>query len=432
MHFKLLIRCADCGQDKKPANLDINLNTSYKDRLCKQCYQRRIERKETIQEISDTEISYGRDLMILKNEFYNPMKTAGLLKPEQLDSIFLNLDELIHVNTQFTTKLRAAVQGANQTEDVDLQFINIGSLFLESSTMFLTFENYCVNQEQAPRLLEQYEKEKELLRIFLHVSQNENILLRRMHLKSFLMVPVQRIMKYPLLLDRLYKATPPSHNDKEDIREAKDKIEDILGHINAKTKSISGGILRLGQKGRSSLKHYSLTEKMEISRVALEVLGWNRKDVCEIITSHLKMAQAQDHTWASKKCKNLKFSSVHGILFTLGEQSSNDNNCKKNLMFPRKGAVKQAAVVLIKEKNGKYQALREPLMLEKCIVTVDPDYDEVFELVEWNNDPYLFKADTPKETNMWSQHLKQLIQDLGRWRRRRNALPNILLHIHPE
>ena len=37
------------------------------------------------------------------------------------------------------------------------------------------------------------------------VSQMENKILRRMNLSSFLMVPVQRITKYPLLLARLLK-----------------------------------------------------------------------------------------------------------------------------------------------------------------------------------------------------------------------------------
>ena len=62
---------------------------------------------------------------------------------------------------------------------------------------FLSYDvTSCLFQAQAPVLLEQLEREKELLRIFLHVSQNDNHLLRRMHLKSFLMVPVQRIMKW--------------------------------------------------------------------------------------------------------------------------------------------------------------------------------------------------------------------------------------------
>ena len=52
------------------------------------------------------------------------------------------------------------------------------------------------------------------------VSQMENKILRRMNLSSFLMVPVQRITKYPLLLARLLKVlhntsraqNPPLHH----------------------------------------------------------------------------------------------------------------------------------------------------------------------------------------------------------------------------
>lgn len=52
-----------------------------------------------------------------------------------------------------------------------------------------------VSQSLAMILLEQLEREKDILRIFLKVCQDEHPILRRMHLKSFLMVPVQRIMK---------------------------------------------------------------------------------------------------------------------------------------------------------------------------------------------------------------------------------------------
>ena len=45
------------------------------------------------------------------------MKKTCLLNKDQLDSIFLNLDELIHVNTYFLGKLRAAVNTANHNND---------------------------------------------------------------------------------------------------------------------------------------------------------------------------------------------------------------------------------------------------------------------------------------------------------------------------
>jgi hypothetical protein len=45
-----------------------------------------------------------------------------------------------------------------------------------------------MTQGAASLLLSNLEKEKELLRIFLRVSQMENAVLRRMNLNSFLMV----------------------------------------------------------------------------------------------------------------------------------------------------------------------------------------------------------------------------------------------------
>ena len=54
-------------------------------------------------------------------------------------------------------------------------------------------------------------------------------------------------------------------------------------------------------------------------RVALDSLGWNRKDTCDVITSRLQVAVPVDHLWAAKKCRNLKFTSVLGVLLTLGE-----------------------------------------------------------------------------------------------------------------
>ena len=61
--------------------------------------------------------------------------------------------------------------------------------------MLLAFETYCIDQSHSLLILEQLEKDRDLLRIFLEVSQAENGVLRRMHLKAFLVVPVQRITK---------------------------------------------------------------------------------------------------------------------------------------------------------------------------------------------------------------------------------------------
>ena len=42
--------------------------------------------------------------------------------------------------------------------------------------------------------------------------------------------------------------------------------------------------------------------------------------------------------------------------------------------------------------NVYFSLLQEPMFLEHCVVAVDPDYDEVFELQDMAKESYLFKV----------------------------------------
>ncbi|XP_069108152.1 phosphatidylinositol 3,4,5-trisphosphate-dependent Rac exchanger 1 protein-like [Argopecten irradians] len=352
------------------------------------------------------------------------MKTNGLLSSDQVEAIFLNLEQLIQANTQFTAKLDVALQDAINSDDLDFVEVSIGNLFLKSTDLMMAFESYCVNQSHAGNLLEQLEKEKELLRIFLQASQDDNVALRRMPLKSFLILPVQRIMRYPLLLERLYKSTSSENPDKMAIMAAKAKMEEILAHINSKTQKSSGS-MKMKKKVADLLlqRQAHSMEKVELNRAAIDILGWNKKDVCDITTCRLQVAVSADH-WATKRPRH-KFSTVQGILLTLGKGELHQTDVD-DILFPRKTQVIQAAVVLLKEKNGKYQTLREPFMLNRCIVNHDPDSDDTFEVLEINKEPFVFKGEDT-DVKLWLKNMKQQTIDLASWRKRRNALPNIMI-----
>ena len=114
--------------------------------LCKKCSNRRCERKDTITEIVETEIKYGRDLRIIVEEFYRPMLIAGLLSSDMLANIFLNVDELIQVNNKFAEMLKNALELASEQGDDDFTAVNIGSIFVQSLGMLRAFESYCTRQ----------------------------------------------------------------------------------------------------------------------------------------------------------------------------------------------------------------------------------------------------------------------------------------------
>ena len=67
----------------------------------------------------------------------------------------------------------------------------------------------------------------------------ENTILRRMNLSSFLMVPVQRVTKYPLLLSRLLKVTPGHHGDRSYLQLSRERIEHHLEHMNQEARDNS-------------------------------------------------------------------------------------------------------------------------------------------------------------------------------------------------
>ncbi|KAG5893882.1 hypothetical protein JTB14_005338 [Gonioctena quinquepunctata] len=387
---ELLFLCEDCESplESKKENEPL---------LCRKCIKKRSERKEIITEIVETEEKYSRDLQIILEEFYQPMLVAGLLTPEQLSAIFLNVEELLENSQALAEKLRDAVEITIEQGDEDLLTVNMGKLFLEAMPMLHAFETYCIRQGSASLLLASLEKEKELLRIFLRVSQMENAMLRRMNLNSFLMVPVQRVTKYPLLLARLYKVTPPHMDNKEELKEAQHKIELHLNHMNSETKDVPSKLWR--RIGSSS----------------------GRRSSAEMDLVNIKL----------RKIANDKIDPVNALLVINGKPSPNRTSERtedNSLVFAKQG-VREAALLLVRDKNGRYSLLRDPLYLDRCVIAADPAWQSYFEVQElMGKDTFIFKAEDEDQTHIWYKQLQYHAQGMGAWRKRRNALANIMIN----
>ena len=147
--------CEDCDQviaRGKPGESPNNENNEFNydpsnAAVCFPCAKRRSERKETITEIVETEVKYGRDLLIIRDEFQGPMRVAGLLSEDQLRQIFLNVEALIENNAAFTEALKDAIDIALDDGDEDLCSVCIGKIFLKNELKMLrAFKSYCTRQ----------------------------------------------------------------------------------------------------------------------------------------------------------------------------------------------------------------------------------------------------------------------------------------------
>ncbi|XP_073998718.1 rho guanine nucleotide exchange factor at 64C isoform X2 [Rhodnius prolixus] len=420
--------CEDCDQHVETQVTDSGV--MFAPLVCRKCSKRRSERREIITEIVETEEKYGRDLRIILEEFYRPMKVAGLLSTDQLLAIFLNTEELLEHNTTLAEKLRDALEIAIEQGDEDLLTVNIGALFLEATPMLHAFESYCTRQGAASMLLTNLEKEKELLRIFLRVSQMENSVLRRMNLNSFLMVPVQRITKYPLLLSRLYKVSPSHVIGKEAIKEAQHNIELHLEHINYLAKDISTNKLWRRISVTNGRRYSSEMDMVNIKlrKIAVDVLEWTHDEVRFAMEGKLLFTQPTDTNW--RKRATIKLSPINAVLVTLGKPTEDyQPDSEDTLVFPRTNGIRDATIVLMKEKGGRYTLLREPLYLDRCIVCAEADIEDYFEIQELpTKDTYIFKAEDGELTKRWYRQIQYHAQGLGSWRKRRNALANIMIN----
>lgn len=121
--------------------------------MCRKCWKRRVERREIITEIVETEEKYGRDLRIILDEFYKPMLVAGLLTAEQLSSVFLNVEELLEHNTALAEKLRDGYEIAIEQGDEDLLTFNVAQIFLDATPMLHAFESYCTRQVEIAKFI---------------------------------------------------------------------------------------------------------------------------------------------------------------------------------------------------------------------------------------------------------------------------------------
>ncbi|XP_053675619.1 uncharacterized protein LOC128725874 [Anopheles nili] len=422
--------CEDCDG---PVETQVTESgVMYAPLVCRKCGKKRAERKEIITEVVETEEKYGRDLQIILEEFYQPMLVAGLLNQDQLSAIFLNVEELLENNQFLAERMRDALDIATEQGDDDLLTVNIGRIFLEAAPMLHAFESYCVRQGAASLLLANLEKEKELLRIFLRVSQMENAVLRRMNLNSFLMVPVQRVTKYPLLLARLYKVTPAHLEGKELLKQSQEKIELHLNHMNREAKDVP---TKLWRRISSSSPGRRLSCELDminikLRKMAVDVLEWNHEEVRFAIEGRLLFTQPNDGNW--KKSRTIKLTSINALLVTNGKPTASykaDRALSEALSFPRHTGIREASLLLVREKGGRYTLLREPLFLDRCIVCSEHDWEDYFEVQEiLSKESFIFKAEDGTKTKQWYAQLQYHSQGMGTWRKRRNALANIMIN----
>lgn len=179
------------------------------------------QRDFVIKELVDTETNYLDALMALKYKFMQPLERA--LTKEVLRIIFPCIKELVDIHEKFLAKLKEAVA-------VDSK-LKLSVVFLEFREPFLIYGDYCSSMTNATDMLREVCKKSSNVEQIVNQSQKEHSD-GRLQLRDILSVPMQRILKYHLLLDKLVQETSPSHEDFRGLERAKEAMVDVAQYSN--------------------------------------------------------------------------------------------------------------------------------------------------------------------------------------------------------
>ncbi|XP_027031020.2 uncharacterized protein plekhg2 isoform X1 [Tachysurus fulvidraco] len=171
-------------------------------------------------EIVETEQAYVRDLKSIVEDYLGCIIDCGdlPLKPEEVSTLFCNIEDIYEFNSELLEDLERSPHAAA-----------IAECFVERSEAFDIYTIYCMNYPNSVAVLRECMKNESLVRFF---QERQATLCHSLPLETYLLKPVQRILKYHLLLQELSKHFDKSDSGYEVVDDAIITMTAVAWYIN--------------------------------------------------------------------------------------------------------------------------------------------------------------------------------------------------------
>ncbi|KAM8710414.1 hypothetical protein ACLKA7_017091 [Drosophila subpalustris] len=191
--------------------------------------------RKVIMELVDTERTYVKHLNNLLEHYLEPMKRETFLSNAEINALFGNIHEIVTFQRQFLQNLEEALElepEFNKFEHCG-QFRNvlfaIGSAFLYYVNHFKLYSSFCASHSKAQKVLHPNEGNHALQEFLAARNPKQQ---HSSTLESYLIKPIQRILKYPLLLQQMRNLTDTRADEHVHLCEALKGMEKVAEHIN--------------------------------------------------------------------------------------------------------------------------------------------------------------------------------------------------------
>ncbi|XP_064616127.1 guanine nucleotide exchange factor VAV2-like isoform X2 [Liolophura sinensis] len=172
-----------------------------------------------IKELVDTEKNYVSALEMIVTHFIKALR--NVMRDADRDIIFAYIEELYSVHSGFHSELCRTCH--NMTE--------LSEVFITWKQSFLIYGDFCSNLPKAQEHIEEICKRNEIVKVHIEDCQrraNDG----KFKLRDLLHLPMQRVLKYHLLLKELIKQTDKNSDEKKSLERALEAMQDLSFYVN--------------------------------------------------------------------------------------------------------------------------------------------------------------------------------------------------------
>uniref|UniRef100_A0A3B3VAA5 FERM, ARHGEF and pleckstrin domain-containing protein 2 n=1 Tax=Poecilia latipinna TaxID=48699 RepID=A0A3B3VAA5_9TELE len=182
-------------------------------------------------EILTTERTYLKDLEVITVWFRSAVIKENAMPEGLMTLLFSTIDPIYEFHRGFLKELdqRLALWYGRSNAHVKGDYQRIGDVMLKNMCALKEFTSYLQKHDEVLTELEKASKRIKKLETVYKEFELQKVCY--LPLNTFLLKPIQRLMHYKLILERLCKHYSPAHRDYEDCKEALKEVAEIATQL---------------------------------------------------------------------------------------------------------------------------------------------------------------------------------------------------------
>ncbi|XP_045140771.1 intersectin-1 isoform X5 [Echinops telfairi] len=331
------------------------------------------KRQGYIHELIVTEENYVNDLQLVTEIFQKPLMESELLTEKEVAMIFVNWKELIMCNIKLLKALRVRKKMSGEKMPVKM----IGDILTAQLPHMQPYIRFCSCQLNGAALIQQKTDEAPDFKEFVkRLAMDPRC--KGMPLSSFILKPMQRVTRYPLIIKNILENTPENHPDHSHLQHALEKAEELCSQVN------------------EGVREKENSDRLEWIQAHVQCEGLSEQLVFNSVTNCLGPRKFL-HSGKLYKAKSNK--ELYGFLF-------NDFLLLTQIIKPLGSSGTDK--VFSPKSNLQYKMYKTPIFLNEVLVKLptDPSGDEPIFHISHIDRVYTLRAESINERTAWVQKIK--------------------------